>query len=368
MTVNGWLQIAIYFAVLTALVVPLGRYMARVFEGERTFLSPVLQPVEAFLYRTAGVDAQREQHWITYTVAMLLFNAAGFALLYALLRLQGLLPLNPAEMSAVAPDLAFNTAVSFASNTNWQNYGGESTLSYFSQMVGLTTQNFVSASTGIALAIALVRAFARTSGNTVGNFWVDLTRCTLYVLLPLAAVAALFLVWQGTPQNLECLRRRHHARRRQAGHRPGPGGLADRHQAARHQRRRVLERQRRIPLREPNPAQQLPRGALHPADLGGAHAHVRPHGQGRAPGLGAVCGDVARVPGRRRDHLLGRGRRQPAVRRARARSRQHGRQGGPLRHRQLQPVGGGHHGRLQRLRQRHARQLHAARRHDPDRS
>jgi K+-transporting ATPase ATPase A chain len=202
MTINGWLQIAIYFAVLTALVVPLGRYMARVFEGERTLLSPVLQPVETFLYRVAGVDEKREQHWTTYTVAMLLFNAAGFLLLYALLRLQGLLPLNPADMSAVPADLAFNTAVSFTSNTNWQNYGGESTLSYFSQMVGLTTQNFVSASTGIALAIALVRAFARASGNTVGNFWVDLTRCTLYVLLPLAAIAALFLVWQGTPQNL----------------------------------------------------------------------------------------------------------------------------------------------------------------------
>ena len=202
MSINGWLQIAIYFAVLTALVVPLGRYMARVFEGQRTFLSPVLQPVETLLYRVSGVDEKREQHWITYTVAMLLFNAAGFVLLYALLRLQALLPLNPADMSEVPADLAFNTAVSFTTNTNWQNYGGESTLSYLSQMVGLTTQNFVSAATGIALAIALVRAFARASGNTVGNFWVDLTRCTLYVLLPLAAVAALILVWQGTPQNL----------------------------------------------------------------------------------------------------------------------------------------------------------------------
>jgi K+-transporting ATPase ATPase A chain len=202
MTINGWLQIAIYFAVLTALVVPLGRYMARVFEGERTFLSPVLRPVEVAFYRISGIDERREQHWITYAVAMLLFNAAGFVLLYALLRLQGFLPFNPAEMSEVAPDLAFNTAVSFTTNTNWQNYGGESTLSYLSQMAGLTTQNFVSAATGIALLIALIRAFARASANTVGNFWVDLTRCTLYVLLPLAAIAALFLVWQGTPQNL----------------------------------------------------------------------------------------------------------------------------------------------------------------------
>jgi potassium-transporting ATPase potassium-binding subunit len=133
---------------------------------------------------------------------MLLFNAAGFALIYAILRLQAWLPLNPAGMSAVAPDLTFNTAVSFTSNTNWQNYGGESTLSYFSQMTGLTTQNFVSAATGIALAVALIRAFARVSAKTVGNFWVDLTRCTLYVLLPLSIIAALILVWQGVPQNL----------------------------------------------------------------------------------------------------------------------------------------------------------------------
>ena len=202
MTLNGWIQIAIYFIVLTALVVPLGRYMAQVFEGERTLLTPVLGPFERGLYRISGIEETREQHWITYTVAMLLFNAAGFALLYALLRLQAWLLLNPAGMSAVAPDLSFNTSVSFTSNTNWQNYGGESTLSYLTQMVGLTTQNFVSAATGIALAVALIRAFARASGRTVGNFWVDLTRCTLYVLLPLSIIAAVILVWQGVPQNL----------------------------------------------------------------------------------------------------------------------------------------------------------------------
>lgn len=202
MSIVGWIQIAIYFALLTALVVPLGRYMARVFEGERTLLSPVLRPVETAFYRVAGVREDKEQHWLTYTVAILLFNAAGFVLLYAMLRLQHLLPLNPADQSPVAADLAFNTAVSFTSNTNWQNYGGESTLSYFSQMVGLTTQNFVSAATGIALLLALIRAFARNSGQTIGNFWVDLTRCTLYVLLPISIIAALFLVWQGVPQNL----------------------------------------------------------------------------------------------------------------------------------------------------------------------
>jgi len=202
MTINGWIQIAIYFVVLTALVVPLGRYMARVFEGERTFLTPVLQPVENVLYSLGGVDKNREQHWITYTVAMLLFNAAGFLVVYALQRFQAVLPFNPADQSAVPADLSFNTAVSFATNTNWQNYGGESTLSYLTQMVGLTTQNFVSAATGIVLAIALIRAFARASANTVGNFWVDLTRCTLYILLPLSIVGALILVWQGVPQNI----------------------------------------------------------------------------------------------------------------------------------------------------------------------
>jgi K+-transporting ATPase ATPase A chain len=202
MNINGWIQIAIYFAVLTALIVPLGRFMARVFEGERTFLSPVLRPLEVGLYRLAGVDERREQHWITYTVAMLIFNAAGFLLVYALQRLQSVLPLNPADQSAVASDLAFNTAVSFTSNTNWQNYGGESTMSYLTQMAALTTQNFVSAATGIALVLALIRAFARTSARTVGNFWVDLTRATLYVLLPLSIIGALILVWQGVPQNL----------------------------------------------------------------------------------------------------------------------------------------------------------------------
>ena len=202
MTVIGWVQIILYCAIIVALTPVLGGYMTRVFNGERTFLSPVLRPVEALLYRAAGVDEKSEQHWLTYTVAMLLFNAAGFLMLYALLRLQGALPLNPAEMSAVAPDLAFNTAVSFVTNTNWQNYGGESTLSYLTQMVGLTVQNFVSAATGIALAVALIRGFARASSKTIGNFWLDLTRCTLYILLPICVVYALFLVWQGMPQTL----------------------------------------------------------------------------------------------------------------------------------------------------------------------
>jgi K+-transporting ATPase ATPase A chain len=183
-------------------VKPLGGYMTRVFSGERTFLSPVLRPVEVVLYATAGVDERREQHWLTYTVAMLLFHVGGFLILYGLMRFQAVLPFNPAEQSAVAPDISFNTAVSFITNTNWQNYGGESTMSYLVQMLGLTHQNFLSAATGIVLAVALIRGFARSSMQTIGNFWVDITRCTLYVLLPICVVYALFLVWQGMPQTL----------------------------------------------------------------------------------------------------------------------------------------------------------------------
>src|SRR5437764_4058968 len=191
MTVLGWIQILLYCAIVVALVKPLGWYMTRVFSGERTFFSPVLRPLETALYRIGGVDEKREQHWLTYTVAMLLFHVGGLLIIYGLMRLQALLPLNPAEQSAVAPDLSFNTAISFLTNTNWQNYGGESTLSYLTQMVGLTHQNFLSAATGIALAVALIRGFSRSSMRTIGNFWVDVTRCTLYVLMPIWLVYTL---------------------------------------------------------------------------------------------------------------------------------------------------------------------------------
>jgi K+-transporting ATPase ATPase A chain len=202
MTAIGWIQIFLYCAIIVALVKPLGWYMTRVFNGERTLLSPILRPVEAGLYWLGGVDERREQHWLTYTVAMLLFHVGGFLIIYALMRLQAVLPFNPAEQSAVAEDLSFNTAISFITNTNWQNYGGESTLSYLVQMLGLTHQNFLSAATGIALAVALIRGFSRSSVRTIGNFWVDVTRCTLYVLLPICVVYTLFLVWQGIPQTL----------------------------------------------------------------------------------------------------------------------------------------------------------------------
>lgn len=203
MAILDWVQNALYCALILLLTRPLGGYMAAAFQGERTFLSPVLRPIERGFYALSGIDPASEQHWTRYAVAMLLFNGFGFALLYAILRLQDFLPYNPQGLPGVPADLAFNTAMSFTTNTNWQSYGGEATLSYFSQMAGLTVQNFVSAATGMALAIALVRGFARAQAKTVGNFWADLTRATLYILLPLAIVLALLLAWQGVPQNLE---------------------------------------------------------------------------------------------------------------------------------------------------------------------
>ncbi|TIT67247.1 MAG: potassium-transporting ATPase subunit KdpA [Mesorhizobium sp.] len=202
MTINGWIQILIFCGILVLLVKPLGGYMHRVFNGDRTPLSSVLGPLERGLYRICGTSDREEQHWTTYAVSLLLFNLAGFLVLYFLQRMQGSLPYNPAGMSAVDPALAFNTAASFMTNTNWQNYGGESTMSYLVQMAGLTVQNFVSAATGIAIAIALIRGFARASGKSIGNFWVDMTRATLYVLLPLCIVLTLVYVWLGMPQTL----------------------------------------------------------------------------------------------------------------------------------------------------------------------
>jgi K+-transporting ATPase ATPase A chain len=200
MTWVGWLQIAAYIAVVVALVRPFGGYMTRVFNGQGTWFSPVLRPVESAFYALAGVKANEEQDWKSYAVAMLAFNAAGFGLLYAILRLQNLLPLDPQGFGPVSDHLSFNTAVSFVTNTNWQSYGGETTMSHLSQMAGLTVQNFLSAATGIVLVVAFIRAFARSRANGLGNFWVDMTRCNLYILLPICIVYALFLVWQGMPQ------------------------------------------------------------------------------------------------------------------------------------------------------------------------
>ena len=202
MTIEGWVQIALFSVIIFLITRPLGGYMTRVFSGERTFLSPVLRPVERAVYWCCGVDEKEEQHWLTYAVAMLFFSIAGFVTLYALQRLQWYLPFNPQGQTGVEQSLAFNTSVSFVTNTNWQSYVPETTMSYLTQMAGLTVHNFVSGATGIALALALIRGFSWREAKTVGNFWVDLTRSTLYVLLPLSVVVALFYVWQGMPQNL----------------------------------------------------------------------------------------------------------------------------------------------------------------------
>ena len=201
MTANGWLQIIVFLAVLLAVTKPLGIYMARVFNRERTFLDPVVRPVERLLYRLTLVDQEHEMRWTEYAFSMLLFSGVSMLVLYLIERVQQIVPLNPQKFAAVAPDLAFNTAASFTTNTNWQNYGGEATMSYLTQMAGLAYHNFVSAAVGIALAIAFVRGIARREKETIGNFWVDLTRTTLWVLLPACLVYALILVSQGAVQN-----------------------------------------------------------------------------------------------------------------------------------------------------------------------
>lgn len=203
MTANGWLQIGLFFTVLLAVTKPFGLFMARVFSGEKTFLDPVLRPIERLLYRTTGIDEKHEMDWKEYAIVMLLFSAVSMLVLYLIERTQQWLPWNPQHLAAVQSALAFSTAASFTTNTNWQNYAGESTMSYFTQMAGLAYHNFVSAAVGIALAIAVIRGIARKESKTIGNFWVDVTRCMLWVLLPACLVIALVFVSQGMIQNLK---------------------------------------------------------------------------------------------------------------------------------------------------------------------
>jgi K+-transporting ATPase ATPase A chain len=202
MTANGWFQIVLFFLILLAVTKPLGIFMARVFNGEKTFLDPLLRPIERLVYRTTGIDEKHEMDWKEYTVAMLLYSAVSMVVLYLIQRVQQWLPFNPQHFANVPQALAFNTAASFTTNTNWQNYGGESTMSYFTQMAGLAYHNFASAGVGIALAIAIIRGIARKESKTIGNFWVDVTRCMLWVLLPACLMIALFFVSQGMVQNL----------------------------------------------------------------------------------------------------------------------------------------------------------------------
>src|SRR6266853_2461826 len=203
MTANGWLQILLFLAIIFAITKPIGLFMARVFSGERTFLDPVLKPIERLLYRLTRVDAEREMKWTEYAVSMLLFSGVTMVVLYVMQRVQLFLPWNPQKLAGVGQELAFNTAGSFTTNTNWQNYSGESTMSYFTQMAGLAYHNFASAAVGIVLAIVVIRGIARKETDKLGNFWVDMTRATLWVLLPLCTLYAVVLVEQGVVQNFK---------------------------------------------------------------------------------------------------------------------------------------------------------------------
>ncbi len=243
MTILGWVQIALYALVIILIAKPLGWYMTRVFNGEQVLLLRPLRPIERALYWVSGVNERQEQSWGTYAVAMLFFSLAGFVTLYALQRFQASLPFNPQGQAAVTPDLAFNTSVSFITNTNWQSYTPETTMSYLVQMAGLTVHNFLSAATGVALALALIRGFSRRTSNTVGNFWVDMTRCTLYVLLPASDRCRPFLRLAGHAAKPEPLHGGDDARRRQATHRAGAGCIAGSHQDARDEWRRLFQRQ-----------------------------------------------------------------------------------------------------------------------------
>ena len=220
MNLYSWLQIIFYLIVLIALAKPLGSFMAKVYQGEHTFLDRVLGPIERFIYRLAGVKPEEDMNWKTYAIAVLLFNVIGLLVVFAVQRLQAFLPLNPQELGAITPDSSWNTATSFATNTNWQGYGGEVTMSYFSQMLGLTVQNFVSAATGMSVLVALIRGIVRHTAKGIGNFWVDLTRSTLYILLPLSVVLSLTLVSQGVVQTFSAYQDRflasiHNRRKRQ---------------------------------------------------------------------------------------------------------------------------------------------------------
>ena len=374
MTLNGWLQIALYFGLLLLTVKPLGRYMTDVFEGRRTFLSAVLRPVERAVYWVCGVKESEEQNWIGYGVGMLLFSVAGFASLYALMRLQAVLPFNPQKFPAVGEHLAFNTAMSFVTNTNWQSYVPETTMSYLVQMAGLTVHNFLSAATGIALAVALIRGFARRSAQTIGNFWVDLTRCTLYVLMPISIVVGLFFVWQGMPQNLGAYVDAHTLEGAKQTIAMGPVASQEVIKMLGTNGGGFFNANSAHPFENPNAITNLVQILLI-FSLGAALTNVfgRMVGDQRQ-GWAIFAVMAVSVAGGHHGRLLGRGAGQSGLRcdacrpnRVRsANRRQHGGQGGPLRHRQFGAVHDHHDRCLLRRGQHDARQPDAARRPDPD--
>ena len=346
----------LYVAVVVGLAWPLAGFMQRVYAGERTFLTPALAPVERAAYRLAGIDPDGSQHWTGYALAMLMFNLAGFLLLYLVLRLQGVLPWNPQGLAPMAPDVAFNTAMSFVTNTNWQAYSGEVALSYFSQMAGLTVQNFVSAATGMAVAVAVVRGFAARSAGTIGNFWVDLTRSVLYVLLPLSILLAVALVIEGVPQSLAPYTEATTLEGAEQVIAQGPvasqvaikqlgtngGGFFGINSAH--------------PLENPTPASNLLQCVAILLIPVAFVLPVRADGRGPAAGARPLRGDGDPVPRRARGHPCRRDGGKPAAGLAADRPgrRQHGGQGGALRRGALGALGRGDHRGLERLGQRDA--------------
>ena len=289
----------VIFAGRDPLITPiLGAYIHRVMEGERTVLSPVLRPVERAIYRACGIDETAEQDWKGYAVSVLVMAVVAIVVGYVVLRLQDVLPLNPNGASPQSPDLAFNTSVSFETNTNWQNYSGETGASYLSQMLILAVRNFTSAATGLAVAIALVRGLTRRSAKTLGSFWVDLTRGVLYILLPISVVIAVVLRLAGNAADAERAGSRDHAPGRPADDRPRPDRLAGSHQGAGQQRRWLHERELCPPVREPDATDQLRRDAVDVRGALLAHLHVRAIRGQPAPGLGDLRGDGRGLPRR----------------------------------------------------------------------
>ena len=313
MPTNDLITLVVFAAAILLITPVLGRYIAKVMEGERTFLSPILRPIERGVYRVCGIDETVEQGWKGYAISVLLMALFAIVVGYVMLRLQDVLPLNPGAAAAQTPDLAFNTSVSFETNTNWQNYSGETGASYLIQMTLLAVRNFTSAATGLAVAIALVRGLTRRSASTIGNYWVDMTRGVLYILLPDRVRLRPRPRLAGRAADVRCTGDRHHPRGRAADARPRTDRLAGDHQGAGQQRRRLPERQLRPPLREPDAADQLPRDGGHVRHPLLADLRLRALRQGPAPGLGPLRRHGRRLPGRCPRGHGRRGGRQPAL-------------------------------------------------------
>ena len=361
MSVNGWLQFAIYSIILLAIVRPAGIYMARVIEGERTWLDPVLRPFERLIYKLCGVRADKEMNWREYTFAMLGFAAVTLVFTYAIERLQQFLPWNPQHLAAVGPDLAWNTAASFTTNTNWQFYTPESTMSYLTEMVGLATHNFWSAAAGIVVAIALIRGIKRTNSATIGNFWVDMTRTLLYILTPICIVYALLLVWQGVPQNLHAYTVVHTVEGSTQTIGQGPVASQEAIKMLGTNGGGFFNANSSHPYENPTPLSNFMQIVVDLPDWRGSHLYLGPNDRLARTRLGGIRRHVLPLRRRLRRVLLGRvastspdSWSRANAHRDRAR-RQHGGQGGAQRHRRERAVCHHHHRRQLRRGERHAR-------------